>query len=393
MAGYTGPRCCQLDLGACNVALHPNNTWTWGAAARWMKGGGVEVMAMGLQNQCGINNYRYNGYILRASATSPFAPFSVIDTFGPGTPPRFDATEVEDPNLMELPDQSGTVMFYTGAWVNGDHALNCTEHDQPQPDSAKLANAQRIGVAFRANSEGVDRGENNGGGSDGGSGADGDGSSDDGGGSDRRDGGVGGGGGWFSEGGWQRASEPVLSTRAGAWDSTRVSNPAGVVLANGSVLLAYRGNGAGRGGIGMAIAPHWRGPYTHLLDQPLFDGYAEDPTLYLDPHGLVHMIAHGELPPAPTFNVGIHSVSADGVTWSTPRVAYTLYTNWSASVPVPRPSLGRREAPQMLLSDKGTPVALFNAAMPCKCGYGDHREECNWGDECRSFTMVCAFRS
>ena len=59
MAGYTGPRCCQLDLGACNVALHPNNTWTWGAAARWMKGGGVEVMGMGLQNQCGINNYRY----------------------------------------------------------------------------------------------------------------------------------------------------------------------------------------------------------------------------------------------------------------------------------------------------------------------------------------------
>ena len=68
--------------------------------------------------------------------------------------------------------------------------------------------------------------------------------------------------------------------------------------------------------------------------------------------------------------VGIHSVSADGRTWSTPQIAYTLFANWSGSVPQPRPQLGRREAPQMLLSNDGqaTPVALFNAAMPCKCG-------------------------
>eukprot|EP01043_Picozoa_sp_COSAG02_P052860 COSAG02_NODE_5760_length_4061_cov_7.851085_3_plen_133_part_00 len=64
---------------------------------------------------------------------------------------RFDATEVEDPNIVELPESAGggSLLFFTGAWVSGDYALNCTGGDQPQPDSAKLAAAQRIGVAYR----------------------------------------------------------------------------------------------------------------------------------------------------------------------------------------------------------------------------------------------------
>lgn len=62
---------------------------------------------------------------------------------------------------------------------------------------------------------------------------------------------------------------PILNTRLGKWDSTRVSNPAALIYPNGSVLLAYRGNGKGRGGVGVAIAPHWKGPYTHLYDEPL----------------------------------------------------------------------------------------------------------------------------
>lgn len=288
-AGYKGASCCALDLGACQVALHPNHTWTWGAAPRWSTSDAgnrsVEILAMGLRNRCGINSYRYNAYIMQARAPSPLGPFMpAAAPFMPGRPPRFDATEVEDPNVVELAHSQGTLLFYTGAWwvyvlfytgdilavtlilfiaaaavirVNGDAALNCSTKDQPQPDSAKLAGAQRIGVAYRPPGD--------------------------------------------SE--WQRSAAPILSTRAGKWDSTRVSNPAALVYPNGTVLLAYRGNGAGRGGIGMAIAPHWSGPYTHLLDQPLFSGYCEDPTLYLDAQGLVHMIAHGELQPQPTFNV------------------------------------------------------------------------------------------
>lgn len=383
-SGYTGPTCCALNLGQCSVAVHPNETWTWGAAPSWDAStpSGVEVMAMGLRNRCGINNYRYNAEILRATSTSPFEPFTVLDNFGAGAPPRFDATEVEDPNVVELPASlgGGTLLFYTGAWIKGDAALDCTDGDKPQPDSVKLGNAQRIGVAFRKKGETV----------------------------------------------WNRSAVPILSTRAGKWDSTRVSNPAALVFPNGTMLLAYRGNGAKRGGIGVAKAPHWSGPYTHLYNQPLFNGYAEDPTLYLGPNGVIHMIAHGELQPAPLFNVGVHSVSADGKTWNAPQVAYTLFANWSSDVPSP-PALGRREAPQMLLSRDGKrPAALYNAAMPCKCKYGqpalslvlalccfvrphvlpriapcddwramwrhlgDRRQECNWGNACRSFSMMCA---
>ena len=103
---------------------------------------------MGLRNRCGINSYRYNAYIMQARAPSPLGPFMpAAAPFMPGRPPRFDATEVEDPNVVELAHSQGTLLFYTGAWVDGDAALNCSTKDQPQPDSAKLAGAQRIGVA------------------------------------------------------------------------------------------------------------------------------------------------------------------------------------------------------------------------------------------------------
>ena len=54
--GYTGSSCCALALGECSIAVHPNETWTRGAAPRWTEAGTVEVMAMGLRNHCGINN-------------------------------------------------------------------------------------------------------------------------------------------------------------------------------------------------------------------------------------------------------------------------------------------------------------------------------------------------
>ena len=111
-----------------------------------------------------------------------------------------------------------------------------------------------------------------------------------------------------------------------------------------------------------------------------------------DANGTVHMLAHGETSPAGLFKVGVHSVSADGLRWSAPRVAYTLAANWSRRVPADRrPVLGRREAPQVLLSNDGlrTPVALYNAAQGCSCHYGAADPACNWGDSCRSFSMVC----
>jgi hypothetical protein len=43
------------------------------------------------------------------------------------------------------------------------------------------------------------------------------------------------------------------------------------------------------------------------------------------------------------------------------------------------------------LGDDGQPAYLFNSAAPCDCYYGKHDPRCNWGDECRSFSMAAPF--
>ena len=158
--------------------------------------------------------------------------------------------------------------------------LNCSEHDvSPDPDSAALAAGQRIGVAFaRSLGDGTTPVQ------------------------------------------WRRLPSPILSVRTASWDSIRVCNPAALVLPNGTVLLAYRAIGRGASGLGIASAPHWAGPYTALLDAPLFGGrYAEDPALFLSPSGIIHLIAHGEMSLANGSRpVGVHAASADGVNWGEP---------------------------------------------------------------------------
>ena len=98
------------------------------------------------------------------------------------------------------------------------------------------------------------------------------------------------------------------------------------------------------------------------------------------------MLAHGELRSAGATGVGIHSVSTDGVTWTPPVTSYTAEVVWAAGQE--NVSLGRRETPELLLGDDGQPAYLFNSAAPCDCYYGKHDPRCNWGDECRSFSMA-----
>ena len=80
---------------------------------------------------------------------------------------------------------------------------------------------------------------------------------------------------------------------------------------------------------------------------PTHPRYCEDPPLFLGERGVIHMISHGELGGGLRDYVGLHSVSADGVSWMPPKGAYTLSARWSPTIPpTPPPVLGRREAPQ-----------------------------------------------
>ena len=66
----------------------------------------------------------------------------------------------------------------------------------------------------------------------------------------------------------------------------QVSNAAPLLLPNGTALLGYRAGGDGvalGGGIGLAVAPSWRGPYARAgpsAARMLFP--AEDAALYRD---------------------------------------------------------------------------------------------------------------
>jgi hypothetical protein len=68
------------------------------------------------------NKYKYSSTSLaavsaaRSTPAAAVRPFVVRNKFEPEAPPWFDATEVEDPNLVELPagrGAGGALLFYT----------------------------------------------------------------------------------------------------------------------------------------------------------------------------------------------------------------------------------------------------------------------------------------
>ena len=246
--GFSGGDCAALALGKASRAFQADGTWLWGTApiqdpeTKLYHG-----FTMAIHDSCGINHYRHNGYIVHGTSAHPTGPFALQGTAldARSAEEVFDNVETEDPNVVALPDGSGYLLYYTGAGMplnrtkRSPYRLNCTKHDQlPDPESnnisSVLADAQRIGVAFSPT---------------------------------------------LNPPNWTRMSAPILSTRPGKWDSLRVSNPAAHIFTNGTVLLAYRGNGVvngkSLGGIGMARAPHWAGPYEQILEGPLFHGCKE----------------------------------------------------------------------------------------------------------------------
>ena len=110
---------------------------------------------------------------------------------------------------------------------------------------------------------------------------------------------------------------------------------------------------------------------------------AEDPTLFLSPDGeVIHMIAHGELTRGDLFDVGVHAVSADGVAWSTPQIAYLLRAMYMQSKSLSLPlSLDVFMTGQILPGGVGTRclrtgLAKLRARTRISGG-GRHRRSCS----------------
>ena len=193
------------------------------------------------------------------------------------------------------------------------------------------------------------------------------------------------------DGPWERADAPILSPSStpGAWDDGDVSNPAPHIDADGRVMLAYRAGGdavAVGGGIGVATAPSFRGPFTRLNNTMQFA--AEDAVLWREPEsGHYHMLVHAFQGTGGRArdNVGGHAWSRDGASWQySPEPAYTLAVTWDNGTTT---ELYRRERPQVLFERvSGTPLALFNGAQP---SYDSTLPAyCDFGESCKTFTMV-----
>lgn len=147
------------------------------------------------------------------------------------------------------------------------------------------------------------------------------------------------------------------------------SNPSPVVFENDSVLMAFTGGYCHEGveAIGMAVATHWKGPYTIKTLESIFPkpilclshAQYEDPSLWRSSRGF-HLLLHGMCPTG-MFN-SKYAYSVDGLRWNvSPTDPYTYiveYEDGSERIFI------RCERPQLLFNNDSKAVYLFNGVQP-----------------------------
>ena len=158
---------------------------------------------------------------------------------------------------------------------------------------------------------------------------------------------------------WQRFDQPILDVRANSWEQYLVSNASPLQLADGSVLLYYKGvERLRKHAIGVAKATRPEGPYVRLSDKPFDVGVgAEDPTMWQE-NGLYHalMLDHDRHFSDKEI---YHATSADGLHWETQPnpVAVSKDYLWSDGQ---RRDMQSTERPQILTQD-GVATHLYIA--------------------------------
>jgi len=186
------------------------------------------------------------------------------------------------------------------------------------------------------------------------------------------------------EGPWTRYERPVLDTTPGTFYSFLTSNPAPVIHDDGSVLLMfkarrYEGTTHSRMMLGVAKAPHYRGPYEVVGDEPVFSsdrfGEVEDPFVWKTAGGY-EMVAKdmtGKL--AGEKHAAIHARSPDGIDWTLadPPKAWSRTLRFDDGR---TQTMGQLERPFLLIED-GRPSFLFAAAGDGPGGFANMTESFN----------------
>ena len=354
---WAGLHCEHLAVGASSSAVRDEreHSWSWGGTPAQDPASGLWHLFYSFMVQtCGLLHYQTNSIVRHAVSTSPKGPWRDIGVaLAPRPWPSWDFGNVHAPTVRYDATTKQWLLFYEATfWRHG--AVDCRVN-RTAP-AVYVSRTRRIGVAAAASLHGP----------------------------------------------WRRLDAPILAPRApSAWDSSDVSNAAPLVLPNGSVVLAYRAGGDGvalGGGIGVAVAPTWKGPYERrgpTRTRMLFA--AEDPALWpaVGPRGErrgFHMLVHrfAAIPPngsSVAAGVGGHAFSLDGLEWRYAPHGAPAYDNavvWRGNGS--RTRLYRRERPQPVIDAHGRLLGLFNGAWPCHHG----REDDDAHDAavgCASFTL------
>jgi alpha-L-fucosidase len=303
-----------------NGGFRDTNYWIWCGSVTRGNDGKYHMFASRWPHGLSFGpHWLSNSEIVHAVSETPEGPFTFSEV---ALPPRGD--EFWDGKMTHNPvvvQRDGKFhIFYTGTTYRGPMP---TPENQIKEDSAKKLEAhrgERIGMASADSPYGP----------------------------------------------WTRRDQPLLDVRPNSWEQYLLSNPAPLLLADGSVLLYYKGvAGLRTNAIGVASATNIAGPYERLSDKPFAAGVgAEDPTMWFE-NGRYHalMLDHDR-----NFSDKeiYYATSTNGLNWETAPnpVAVTKDYSWSDGV---ARHMNSTERPQILVQN-GVATHLFFATGDDKNG-------------------------
>lgn len=322
---WRGSRCEQLAIGEAREAgsngYRNAKGASWGGSVIHGDDGWYHMYVSYMNRDCSLLSWKYNSVIHHAVASSPEGPYThkkeILHEFA------------HNPAITRAPD--GTYLLYhIGETLykveQTTYLKDCRKDSEAEPTrEAQRKSATnfdgRIRIAYSNSTDGPWTLLNHG--------------------------------------------KPILQPQDGQFWDTVVTNPAPLVLKNGSVLLYYRGDdrksptfrGKRHRKIGVAFAESWKGPYKRLSDLPITSS-GEDPVVWANADGSgYHMIFENKFQGI----VGQHAYSTDGLDWHVdPEPLYDL----GVAFPFGNISrLERRERPQLLRGTNGEPTYLFNAVQ------------------------------
>lgn len=279
---------------------------------------------------CGLDSWRQNSQIIRATSTDPEGPYTLAEVVLP--------VFSHGPSVRKLNDGSGYMMMHLGCGRSFMKQIEgCTAGETPpQPPVSQCTSSGGCCNQFNVSVMTAPSLNNS----------------------------------------WSHSRQVFLSSGSqnSSWyvpSGRQFSNPAPHINPDGSLLCAYRADARG-GGEHVSVAKA-SSPFSLYTDGRAEAAVAthtgEDPFLWQDERGHWHMLMHNM-----GGGVGSHAFSRDAETWT--RSDVMPYTRNVTFADGHTHSMLRRERPQLLLDTNGRPL-YFSSGVVTKSD--------------RSYTLVMKF--